>query len=103
MSKISVIGIGPGSLDELTPRAAQAIESAEVVAGYNTYIKLIEKILVGKKIIGRAMMQEVERCRLAIEETLSGKNVERRRGSLRNGGACRRDDFELARRQASAV
>lgn len=75
MSKISVIGIGPGSLDELTPRAAQAIEGAEVVAGYNTYIKLIEKILGGKKIIGRAMMQEVERCRLAIEETLAGKNV----------------------------
>ena len=75
MSKISVIGIGPGSLDELTPRAAQAIEGAEVVAGYNTYIKLIEKILVGKKIIGRAMMQEVERCQLALEETLAGKNV----------------------------
>lgn len=75
MSKISVIGIGPGSLDELTPRAAQAIEGAEVVAGYNTYIKLIEKILVGKKVIGRAMMQEVERCRLAIDETLAGKNV----------------------------
>ena len=75
MSKISVIGIGPGSLAELTPRAAQAIEGAEVVAGYNTYIKLIEKVLVGKKIIGRAMMQEVERCRLAIDETLAGKNV----------------------------
>ena len=75
MSKISVIGIGPGSLDELTPKARRAIEGAEVVAGYNTYIKLIEKILVGKKIIGRAMMQEVERCRLALDETLSGKNV----------------------------
>ena len=75
MSKISVIGIGPGSLDELTPKARRAIEGAEVVAGYNTYIKLIEKILVGKKIIGRAMMQEVERCQLALEETLAGKNV----------------------------
>ena len=75
MAKISVVGIGPGSLDEMTPRARRAIESAEVVAGYNTYIKLIEKILDGKKIIGRAMMQEVERCRLAVEETLAGRNV----------------------------
>jgi len=75
MGKISVIGIGPGGLDEMTPRARNAIESAEVVAGYNTYIKLIEKILRGQKIIGRAMMQEVERCQLAIEETLAGKNV----------------------------
>ncbi|MBR1645813.1 MAG: precorrin-3B C(17)-methyltransferase [Selenomonadaceae bacterium] len=75
MAKISVVGIGPGALDEMTPRARRAIESAEVVAGYNTYIKLIEKILDGKKIIGRAMMQEVERCQLAVEETLAGRNV----------------------------
>ena len=75
MGKISVVGIGPGGLDEITPRARQAIESAEVVAGYNTYIKLVEKILSGKKIIGRAMMQEIERCKLAVDETLAGKNV----------------------------
>ncbi len=59
----------------MTPKARKAIEEAQVVAGYNTYIKLIEKILGGKKIIGRAMMQEVERCHLAIEETLAGQNV----------------------------
>ena len=75
LGKISVVGIGTGSLDEMTPRARRAIESAEVVAGYNVYIKLVEKILGDKKIIGRAMMQEIERCRLAIDETLTGKNV----------------------------
>ena len=75
MSKISVVGIGPGGLDEITPRARNAIESAQVVAGYNTYIKLIEPLLDGKKIIGRAMMQEVERSRLAIDEALSGRDV----------------------------
>ena len=74
-NKISVVGIGPGGLDEMTPRARQAIASVEIVAGYNTYIKLIEKIISGKKIIGRAMMQEVERCQLAIEETLAGHDV----------------------------
>ena len=75
MSKISVVGIGPGGLSEMTPKARQAIESSQVVAGYNTYIKLIEKIIGEKKIIGRAMMQEVERCKLAIDETLAGRNV----------------------------
>jgi precorrin-3B C17-methyltransferase len=75
MSKIFIVGIGPGSLDEMTPRARIAIESAQVVAGYNTYIKLIEPLLDGKKIIGRAMMQEVERSRLAIDEALAGRNV----------------------------
>ena len=75
MKKISVVGIGPGGLDEMTPKARKAIEEAQVVAGYNTYIKFIEKILGGKKIIGRAMMQEVERSQLAIEEALTGRNV----------------------------
>ncbi|MBQ3450917.1 MAG: precorrin-3B C(17)-methyltransferase [Selenomonadaceae bacterium] len=75
MSKIFVVGIGPGGLDEMTPKARRAIESAEVVAGYNTYIKLIEKILGGKKIIGRAKMQEVERCQLAMEEASAGSDV----------------------------
>ena len=75
IGKISVIGIGPGGLDEMTPKARKAIENAEVVAGYNTYIRLIEKILGGKKIIGRAMMQEIERSHLAIEEALKGHNV----------------------------
>ena len=75
IGKISVIGIGPGGLDEMTPKARKAIENSEVVAGYNTYIRLIEKILGGKKIIGRAMMQEIERSHLAIEEALKGHNV----------------------------
>ena len=36
MGKITVIGIGPGSLEDMTPRARKAIESAEVVVGYKT-------------------------------------------------------------------
>ena len=75
IGKISVVGIGPGGLDEMTPRARRAIEAAQVVAGYNTYIKLIESLLGGKKIIGRAMMQEVERSQLAIDEARRGQNV----------------------------
>ena len=75
MGKIFVVGIGPGGLDEITPKARKSIEEAEVVAGYNTYVRLVEKILSGKKIIGRAMMQEVERSHLAIEEALKGRTV----------------------------
>lgn len=59
----------------MTPRARKAIEASEVIAGYNTYIRLIEKIIGGKKIIGRAMMQEVERAQLAIDEAQAGRSV----------------------------
>ncbi len=75
MGKITVIGLGPGSLEDMTPRALRAIEAAEVVAGYNTYIRLIESLLDGKEVIGKAMMQEIDRCRMAVESALSGRNT----------------------------
>jgi len=75
MGKITVIGIGPGSFEDMTPRARQAIEAAEVIVGYNTYIHLIEEIIKGKTIIGTAMMQEIDRCQMAVDQALAGKNV----------------------------
>ena len=75
MGKITVIGIGPGSLLDMTPRARQAIEAADVVAGYNTYIRLIESLLEGKKVIGTAMMQEIDRCRMAVDEAAGGADT----------------------------
>ena len=75
MGKITVIGIGPGSLEDMTPRARKAIEAAEVVAGYNTYIKLVESLLAGKKVIGTAMMQEIDRCRMAVAEAAAGRDT----------------------------
>ena len=75
MGKITVVGIGPGSLLDMTPRARQAIEAAEVVAGYNTYIKLIESLLGERKVIGTAMMQEIDRCRMAVNEAAEGHDT----------------------------
>ena len=75
MGKITVVGIGPGSLLDMTPRARQAIESAEVIAGYNTYIKLIEELLGDRKVIGTAMMQEIDRCKMAVAEAAEGRDT----------------------------
>lgn len=75
MGKITVIGIGPGSLDDMTLRAHKAIEKADTIAGYNTYIKLIESLLAGKKIIGTGMMQEIDRCTMALAEACKGHDV----------------------------
>lgn len=75
MGKITVIGIGPGSLEDMTPRARKTIESAEVVVGYKTYIKLVESIIGGKEIIDNGMMQEVERCQLAVKSAAEGKET----------------------------
>ena len=75
MGKIVVVGIGPGSFEDMTPRARHAIESAQVVAGYKTYIGLIEPLLEGKEVIGTGMTQEVDRCRAAVEAAASGKDT----------------------------
>ena len=75
MAKITVIGIGPGSLMDMTPRARKAIEDAQVVAGYHTYIKLVESLLEGKKVIGTGMMQEIDRCRMAVEKAAAGQET----------------------------
>jgi len=75
MGKISIVGIGPGNISDMTPKARLAIENAEVIAGYNTYIKLIAELIEGKKIIGTAMLQEIERCQMTIDTARAGKNV----------------------------
>ena len=73
---LSVIGIGPGAEDLITPRARLAIEQAEIVAGYRTYLDLIKNVLrPEQEILSSAMMQEIDRCRRALAFAESGKKV----------------------------
>lgn len=57
-------------------RAKRAIEEAEVVIGYRTYIDLIRH-LIGEhqELIDSGMTREVERSLLAIEHAQAGKKV----------------------------
>ena len=73
--KISIVGLGPGNLLDLSPRARAAIEAAEIIAGYKTYINLIPELVAGKKIIATEMMQEIERAELAIEQSRKNFSV----------------------------
>ncbi|MDU4960338.1 MAG: precorrin-3B C(17)-methyltransferase [Sporomusaceae bacterium] len=67
--------MGPGSLLDMTPRARQAIETADAVVGYFRYLELIEPLLAGKETIGTGMTKEVDRCQAAIDLAAGGKNV----------------------------
>lgn len=75
MSTIKVIGMGPGNMEEMTPRARAAIEAADLVVGYNTYIDLIQDHFPGKTFIRSGMTREVERCRLVLEKAEEGHQV----------------------------
>lgn len=71
-----MVGLGPGDPCLAAPLATQAIERARVVAGYSTYLDLVPKdLLAGKEIVSTGMMGEVERCSLAIDAALSGRDT----------------------------
>ncbi len=71
-----MVGTGPGAVDLITPRARQAIKSSNVIAGYKTYIRLIKELVSdSQEILSSSMMQEVERCRSALEAASEGKTV----------------------------
>jgi len=75
MSRIYIVGIGPGNLLDMTTRAKNTIEVADVVIGYSTYVDLIKDYFPGKHFMISAMTREVERCELVMKKALEGKNV----------------------------
>jgi len=73
---LTAVSLGPGDESLLTPAARQAIEAADVVAGYKGYIELVSPALLeGKEVVSTGMMGEVERARMAIESARSGKRT----------------------------
>ncbi len=71
---ISIVGIGPSRKD-ITLRALETIEKADVVIGYKRYIDSIEDLLSGKEIIKKGMGDEIARVELAIQKHFEGKKV----------------------------
>lgn len=75
-SGLTVVGIGPGAMDLMTPRAVHALESAEIVVGYKTYLDLVADLIhPDQEVLSSAMMQEMDRCRKALELAESGKKT----------------------------
>ena len=73
--RVSIVGTGPGGLAHLTAAARDAIKRAATIIGYSTYLDLIPELLVGKEVLSSAMMQEVDRCRRALELAEAGDEV----------------------------
>lgn len=59
----------------MTFRAARAIEDADVVTGYTTYVNMLKEIFPDKNYLSTPMKKEAQRCRMALEEAVKGKNV----------------------------
>jgi precorrin-3B C17-methyltransferase len=65
--KLFIIGTGPGSEDQLTPAAANAISRSEYVLGNGTYLEMLAPLLEGKKVIKSGMGREIERAKKSLE------------------------------------
>src|SRR4051812_13612502 len=72
---LSIVGIGPGAAEHTTPAALQAIEEAELVVGYTTYIRLVRDLIAGKEVVKTGMTEEIGRARAAVERARAGARV----------------------------
>ncbi|MCD8230749.1 MAG: precorrin-3B C(17)-methyltransferase [Clostridiales bacterium] len=75
MGKIYVVGIGPGSYEQMTIRAANVLESCDVIVGYTVYVDLVKEHFAGKEFLTTPMTREAQRCEMAFEEAVKGKTV----------------------------
>ncbi|MDD3251968.1 MAG: precorrin-3B C(17)-methyltransferase [Lachnospiraceae bacterium] len=72
---IDVIGMGPGSMEQMTLEARQALEQSDMIVGYTVYVELLQTMFPEKEYLTTPMRQEVDRCRMAFEEARKGKRV----------------------------
>ena len=75
MSKLYVVGIGPGGYEQMTIRAAKVLEKCDIIVGYTVYVDLIADHFAGKEMLTTPMRQEEKRCRMAFEEVMKGKDT----------------------------
>lgn len=75
-TKITIVGIGPGSNEDITPAAIEAIREADVVVGYKYYFQFVEAYLRPEtERIATGMTRERDRAQQAFEMAEGGKTV----------------------------
>ena len=75
MSKVTVVGIGPGDYENMTVRADRALASCDVIIGYHVYVNLVKERYPDKEFLTTPMTQEVKRCQMALDLAREGREV----------------------------
>jgi precorrin-3B C17-methyltransferase len=71
---ITVIGLGPGSVSQLTPEAADALQAADVVYGYGPYLDRVPA-REGQRREASDNGEEIDRATRALTEAAQGASV----------------------------
>lgn len=75
MSKVIVVGIGPGNYENMTVKADRALQNCDVIIGYHVYVELVKDQYPGKEFLTTPMTKETQRCQMALDLAMEGKNV----------------------------
>lgn len=62
-------------MNHLTPAAKDAIENAEIVIGYKTYLEFVQDLIEDAEVLSSGMRREVDRCDKAVDLALEGNKV----------------------------
>ena len=69
------MSLGPGFPDYIIPQARAALNAAQVVVGYRTYVELLGPLLSHQEVVVSGMKAEVQRCQMAIDRASEGQRV----------------------------
>src|ERR1700732_1064246 len=70
-----IVGLGPGSIDLLTPAAAKALQAATDLVGYSPYLDRIPAATAGQRRHAFRHPVEIERARHALTLAAAGNKV----------------------------
>ena len=73
--RVTVVGLGPGAGRDLTGRAREALERADLIVGYTAYIALIREEFPEKEMMSTGMGREGDRGRAAGGAAGAGRDV----------------------------
>ena len=72
--RLSIVGLGPGAADWITPEATDALDSATDLIGYQSYLDRIPPH-PGQRRHGSDNRAEIQRARLALTLATEGRQV----------------------------
>ncbi len=74
--RVTVIGIGPGSVDHMTSKAVHEIRASDSIVGFGFYIQQIRSVVrPSTRIYASGMGHEIDRALLALKLASKGKKV----------------------------
>ena len=75
MNKLYVVGIGPGSFEDMTIRALNVLNGCDVIIGYTVYVELVRKYFKDAEFLSTPKRKEKERCIMALEQAAKGRRT----------------------------